>query len=463
MNEYRNKSAHQHINTSAHYMRYCLFIILVLLGVKSDGKDFAQTKSGRKVLEEINLSTVWSGHPTGFKIITTNKDQYAAFYDSSRNMCIAHRNIDNKKWEISRLPSIVGWDSHNYISLTQDRTGYIHVAGNMHNVSLVYFRSKRPNDIKDFERLSMTGVREDKVTYPVFFNDASGNLFFQYRDGESGNGVTLWNQYNENTKKWTRVFDQGIFDGEGEANAYSSDPRLGPDGYFHIVWMWRATSVANTCHNLSHMKSKDLVHWESVQGKPLTLPVKWRESKVFVDPAGPWNGLINSNFSLCWDNKKRMCITYHKYDPDGVSQLFVARWEVKAWKIYQISHWKDYRWNIDEVGSLGMKIGKLVLKPVGGNRLMGEYYNEKYGKGMWVIEETDFRILEDHPGQSDSDLPAELIEQKPQIEGMQINRSTDNTGNYMLQWETLPTFQDKPRNPPYPAPTWLKVIRLSDY
>jgi len=443
-------------------LRCIFFIILVFISLKSVEQNYAQGKNGKKVLKEMNLIKVWSGHPVGFKILTTDKYQYVAFYDSLRNMCIAQRNIENENWKITKLASVVGWDSHNYIDMVQDKDGYIHIAGNMHCVPLVYFRSKRPDDINDFEKLSMTGDRENRVTYPVFFNDAKGNLFFQYRDGQSGDGVTLWNKYEEKIKKWTRVFDHGIFDGEGETNAYSSNPRLGPDGYFHIAWMWRATPIANTCHNLSYMRSKDLVHWESAQGKPLSLPVKWRDSKVFVDPTGPWNGLINSNFSLCWDNKKRLCITYHKYDRDGVSQIFVARWEMSEWKISQISQWKDYRWNIDDNGSLGSKIGSLVLKPIGNNRLIGEYYNEKYGKGLWVIDENNFRIIKDLPGQSDNYLPKVLSDQKIQNQGMQINRRTDNTGKYILQWETFPTFQDRPRNSPYPAPTWLKVIRLSD-
>lgn len=443
-------------------LRYCLFITFVFICLNSNEQNYSQRNTEKKVLKEIDLTKVWSGHSVGFKILTTDRYQYVAFYDSLRNMCVAQRNIENENWEITKLPSVVGWDSHNYIAMTQDKDGYIHISGNMHCAPLIYFRSKLPDDINEFERLSMTGERESRVTYPVFFNDAKGNLIFQFRDGQSGDGVTLWNTYDEKIKKWTRIFDQGIFDGEGEANAYSSNPRLGPDGYFHIVWMWRATPIANTCHNLSYMRSKDLVHWESAQGKPLSLPIKWRDSKTFVDPTGPWNGLINSNFSLSWDNKKHLCISYHKYDRDGVSQIFVARWEMTEWKINQISLWKDYKWDIDDNGSLGRKIGSLVLKPIGKNRLIGEYYHEKYGKGSWVIDENNFRILEERPGQGDNDLPTALNDQKPQNEEMQINRSTDNTGKYILQWETLPTYQDRPRKPPYPAPTWLKVIRLSD-
>lgn len=162
---------------------YCLLIALVFISLKSGEQNYSQRNTEKKVLKEINLTKVWSGHPVEFKILTTDKYQYVAFFDSLRNMCIAQRKIENENWEITKLPSVVEWDSHNYIAMTQDKDGYIHIAGNMHCVPLIYFRSKHPNDINDFERLSMTGERENKVTYPVFFNDAKGDLIFQYRDG----------------------------------------------------------------------------------------------------------------------------------------------------------------------------------------------------------------------------------------------------------------------------------------
>jgi hypothetical protein len=379
-----------------------------------------------------------------------------------RNMCIAQRSLEKKNWKITRLQSVLGWDSHNYITMVQDRDGYIHIAGNMHCVPLVYFRSRQPDNIDDFEKLSMTGEREDNVTYPVFFNDLEGNLLFQYRDGKSGDGITLWNRYNEKTKKWTRIFDYGIFDGEGEVNAYPCNPILGPDGYFYIVWMWRATYIANTNHNLSCMRSKDLEHWETMKGEPLTLPVKWRESRVYADKTGPWNGLINSNFFPGWDHSNRLFITYHKYDQNGISQVFATRWEFDKWKIYQISNWRNYRWNIDEGGCLPGMIKVPILNPIGKGKLSGDYYHTKYGNGMWIIREKDFSIIKDVQNGSNSKLPLELKEQKPINPEMQINRVIDNTGYYILQWETLPVNQDRPRNPPYSSSTWLKIIQLSD-
>src|SRR5690606_39333526 len=97
---------------------------------------------------------------------------------------------------------------------------------------LRYFRSTRPWEIYSFEKLAMTGEQEDRVTYPVFCKDQQGTLYFQYRNGGSGDGITYWNRYDEKTKKWESLFGTSIFDGEKEANAYMINPVLGPDGYF---------------------------------------------------------------------------------------------------------------------------------------------------------------------------------------------------------------------------------------
>ena len=185
--------------------------------------------------------------------------------------------------------------------------------------------------------------------------------------------------------------EKGIFDGEEEVGAYPCELTIGPDGYFHIVWTWRLNGNANTNHNLSHMKSKDLVHWETMKGTQLTLPVRYSNADVIVDPIGPWNGLINMGFHPCWDNQNRLCIIYHRYNRDLISQIFVTRWETDRWITFQLSDWNDFKWNIDKAGALACDIEGSVLKPIGDNKLMCEYYHIKYGNGLWIINEKDFQ------------------------------------------------------------------------
>jgi hypothetical protein len=414
-------------------------------------------------LETIPLGNVWSGHSVGFDLLTTDKNQYVAYYDSAQNMVVAQRPLDSKEWKRTVLPTKVGWDSHNYIDLVVDKAGYIHVSGNMHVVPLIYFRSEKPEDISSFEKLPMTGKNENRVTYPVFFKDKDGELYFQYRNGGSGNGITYWNRYDAQTKTWTGLFDTPVFDGEEEANAYMTNPKLGPDGYFYIVWMWRLTPVANTNHNLSCIRSKDLVHWETLRGEALSLPIRWRNTQPVVDPVAPWNGLINMSFQINWDEQKTPYITYHKFDSRGVSQVFASRWEkggegVGAWKTYQLSQWPDFTWDLNRSGSLRNSVSISGLSPDGKGNLTARYAHEKYGNGTWLLDRNTLKIKKS--------LPADAADSTPGLppftprEGMIVHSRGDNTGQYVMRWQSLPVNQDKRTGDETPTPAELVVYKI---
>ena len=72
-------------------------------------------------------------------------------------MTIASRALDSNKWQYQLLPTEVGWDSHNYVTMAVDRDGHLHVSGNMHCVQLIYFRTETPGDITTLKQLPMTG------------------------------------------------------------------------------------------------------------------------------------------------------------------------------------------------------------------------------------------------------------------------------------------------------------------
>ena len=424
---------------------------------------FAQ-KPTTKPLIAIPIAKVWSGHSVGFDVVTTEKFQYVTYYDEDRNMVIAQRAMSSKEWKKTVLPSKVGWDSHNYIDMIVDKNGFIHVSGNMHNVPLIYFRSEKPERIDTFEKLSMTGNNEEHATYPVFFKDQKDDLYFQYRNGGSGDGITYWNKYNADTKKWSGLFDTPFFDGEKEANAYMTNPQLGPDGYFYVVWMWRLTPIANTNHNLSCIRSKDLLHWENMAGKPITLPAKWSDTQAVVDPVAPWNGLINMSFQISWDKAKAPYISYHKFDKDGVSQVFISRWEKDQagksnWEIHQISHWEDFTWDLNRAGSLRNSVGISGITETANGDLVVKNTHEKYGTGSWILDKKSLKVIQTIP---DKNGP-EMIALPPMTLGkdMTEHRKTDNTGRFTMQWQTLPTFQDRPRPEPYPAPADLVIYEVS--
>ena len=60
---------------------------------------------------------------------------------------------------------------------------------------------------------------EQSVTYPEFYRKSNGNLVFVYRDGSSGNGDCVVNEYDLKTKQWSRI-QSNLLDGQKHRNAY---------------------------------------------------------------------------------------------------------------------------------------------------------------------------------------------------------------------------------------------------
>ena len=231
------------------------------------------------------VDRVWSGHPVGFDILTERGHQFIAYYDSERRLTVKGRRLGAADWttvhpegtEVAarkRMSNVTGWDSHNYLTMVLDRDGCLHLSGNMHADPLVYYRTSRPFDLTSLERIDrMTGERENRTTYPRFLTNDTGDLVFRYRDGGSGDGSDLYNIYDPQKREWRRLFDGPLLDGGGKRSAYSTVPQQGPDGRFHMIWMWRETPDAMTNHTLSYARSRDLIHWETSSGKPLALPI----------------------------------------------------------------------------------------------------------------------------------------------------------------------------------------------
>lgn len=409
--------------------------------------------------EKLEIADVWAGNPVNFAIKTKNDFQCVAYYNPGRKMVIAARTVDETAWEYTELPTTTGWDTHNYIDCAIDDSGYIHISGNMHNVNLIYFRSKKPWSIEAFEQPGMVGSRENSVTYPVFIEGPERKLLFQYRIGGSGDGVTIWNGYDLEKKKWYRITDKGLFDRAGSVNAYSTPPALGPDNCFHIVWMWRDSPVANTNHGLSHMKSSDLINWQNMAGKPVSIPVSQYNTDVVVDPIGSGHGLINMDFWISWDTQDRAVVTYHRYNDKDVSQIFNTRWEDDHWKIYQTSSWTNFRWYLDLQGSLTHDIAATPLSIDENGELVQNYVYRNQDIRRWILDETTLK-----PNSDDVYRPPEAMEELYTVESdfpdMQANWVRD--GEYYIKWESMPINQDRARSPgTYPPSSTLRLYKFS--
>jgi hypothetical protein len=406
-------------------------------------------------LDRVSVAPVWSGHPVNFAIETVGGRQYVAFYDSERRMTVAQRSLESSEWSFQRLPSVLEWDSHSDVVMAVDSAGFIHVSGNMHRQRLVYFRSVRPHDISVFVQPGMVESLEKWVTYPVFLRGADDRLFFQYRYGTSGKGVQILNAYETERQSWTRLISKPLFDGVGKQSAYLAGPTIGPDGAFHLVWMWRDTPNGGTNHDISYARSRNLVEWESAAGVPLALPIRPSAKEAVVDAVRAGEGLAGIAFAAGWDSRHKPMVTYSKYDAAGRSQSYTARFDGE-WKIHQVSDW-EFRWDLARTGTLSETISVRPPRLDDDGRLVQEFRHDVHGSGNWILDEEDLRIVDVEP------LPDELRELRipeSDVPGMEVREFIyDRKGEYFLRWETLPVNRDKPREPPYPEPSILSVVR----
>lgn len=108
----------------------------------------------------------------------------------------------------------------------------------------------------------MVGTEEKRTTYPHFMLTKEGELLYHYRDGGSGNGNEIYNRYSTDSKQWSRMLDVPLTDGQGLMNAYQTQPTIMADGWYHMY--------------------------------------------------------------LCLDENNKPNFAYHKYDPHGNIQLYVA-------------------------------------------------------------------------------------------------------------------------------------------
>lgn len=415
------------------------------------------------------IDRVWAGHPVSFALLTERGHQFIAYYDAERRLTVAGRKLGDTQWariqppgvpvpERGRDSNVTGWDSHNFLKLALDRDGGLHLSGNMHVDPLVYYRTGKPFDVTTLERIDrMTGDRETRCTYPVFFKTSAGELLFRYRDGSSGSGSDLYNAYDPAARTWRRLLATPLLDGQNQRNAYALDPILGPDGYFHLVWMWRDTPDCSTNHTLSYARSRDFLHWENSRGEPLALPITLATGEV-IDAARPKEGLINMTFNLGFDAEKRPVVVYHRYDAQHHSQAYVARPGSKGWDVKQISAW-DFTWAFSGGGSIPAEVTLSAPRLGKDGSLFVDYSTNAAGAGRWVLDGRTLEQSASRPAPPPA-LPPALAQPSPGMEVLTaVSRSEGR--RWVLRWEALPRNRDQPRDSA-PPPTELRLYELPD-
>jgi hypothetical protein len=251
-----------------------LFFLLSLSFLLGDSL-FAQ----KETIRIVPVDSGWAKNSVNTTIFRKNslvsfRDwQYIAFYNKDGYVVLGKRKIDENRWQL-KTTSFKGnvSDAHNVISIMVDGDGYLHMAWNDHNTQLHYVRSKAPGSMEMSLEMPMTGQQESKVSYPEFYRMPHGNLIFFYRDGGSGNGSLVMNQYDLKTKRWKQLHSN-LIDGEGQRNAYWQ-ACVDAKGTIHVSWVWRETPDVATNHDLCYAYSNDEgLTWQKSTGEMYKLPI----------------------------------------------------------------------------------------------------------------------------------------------------------------------------------------------
>jgi hypothetical protein len=432
-----------------------------------------ETANTESIIQTIKIDSVWAGHPVGFSLYTHGNRQYIAYYNANRNMVVGQRNLDEDHFELFIMPptsrktaggtsTVLGWDSHNSVTIGIDKEGFIHLSGNIHVNPLTYFRSTKPNDISTLEQVfEMVGTEEKRTTYPHFMLTKEGELLYHYRDGGSGNGNEIYNIYSTETKKWSRMLDVPLTDGQGLMNAYQTQPTVMKDGWYHMYWVWRDTPDCSTNHDLSYMKSPDLKRWYNAFGEELGLPATLDKKLLIVDPIPPNGGIINLAAKLVLDEKNNPVFAYHKYDSLGNIQFYTAQTFENKWIYKQVTDW-DYRWEFSGNGSINTEVRIKGFKRRDDGFYEIDYWHIKHGSGTILLNNKFENIGEV--------LKPESFASQMEIEGKfpgLLVRTTGDLGElnkigekYILKWETLNANRDRPRPEPWPEPSQLYLYKL---
>lgn len=312
------------------------FLVLLLVASMS----FAQPSSDVRI---VPVGIGWAKNSVNTVIfrrnsVVSHKDvQYAAYYDADSYVVLAKRKLGSTDCEISKTQYKGNVkDAHNSISIMVDGDGYLHMSWDHHNDSLRYCRSTAPGSLELTEKLSMTGIKELRVTYPEFYRMSNGNLLFLYRDGASGRGNLMMNHYDTKSGKWTQRQDAFI-DGEGERNAYwqmCTDSQ----GTIHISWVWRETGDVATNHDMCYAKSTDEgITWQKATGEEYKLPItKGNAEYAAIIPQK--SELINTT-SMFADSQGRPYIaTYWRLIGTKVPQYHLIFHNGEQWQQLQISN-----------------------------------------------------------------------------------------------------------------------------
>ena len=224
----------------------------------------------------------------------------------------------------------------------------------------------------------MVGSNEDSCTYPLFFHDTAGNLVFNYRDGSSGSGNHIFNIYDTGTKTWRRLLNAPFTDGQGQRNAYPVGPVLGPDAFWHMVWVLaRDARRRDQPRSLLRAQPRSRAVADRRRREPDAADHA-RHQRHRRSGAGQNGGMINNNTKVGFDAQNRPIVAYHKFDSAGNTQLYNARFENGKWVPAQDVE-LELPLGVRRQGTLVFEIQVEPVKVDAAGALTQRWYHAQYG------------------------------------------------------------------------------------
>ncbi|HEY9195616.1 MAG TPA: BNR repeat-containing protein, partial [Mucilaginibacter sp.] len=269
-------------------------------------------------------------------LVTFKDTQFAAYYNADQFLVLAKRKLGEDKWEINTTPyKVDAADAHKDISIMVDGAGYLHAAWGHHNQPLNYAISTGPGSLNLSASKQMTGVNEDKLSYPEFYRLPGGDLLFFYRDGASGNGNLVIKRYNVASRIWTTVQNK-LIDGEGSRNAYWQ-VAIDTKGTIHLSWVWRESPDVASNHDMCYARSKDGgITWERSTGEKYVLPIT-ASTAEYACLIPQKSELINQTSMFAGDDRSPYIATYWREAGQTVPQYHVIYKSGDKWKFSNLN------------------------------------------------------------------------------------------------------------------------------
>ncbi|WP_198170094.1 BNR repeat-containing protein [Mucilaginibacter arboris] len=268
-------------------------------------------------------------------LVTFRDTQFIAFYDENRYVVLGKRKSGSSNWQLQKTPyQGNAADAHNTIAIMVDGAGFLHLSWDHHGNPLRYCRSVSPGSLILGDKRSMTGIKENQVTYPEFYKLPDGNLLFFYRDGRSGQGDLIINKYDIKTQKWEQL-SNNLISGEGQRNPYTQ-ACIDAKGTVHISWVWRESPDVASNHDLAYARSIDGGKtWEKSTGEKYTLPITAATAEYAVKIL-PKSELINQT-SMTTDAAGHPFIaTYWRDSATTVPQYHIVYHNGSTWKVQNL-------------------------------------------------------------------------------------------------------------------------------